>query len=183
MLSATGYDPRYVSMLRDYGDVPSLNEQAAKEMLHPQRRHKLSTGFNAVVAWLLGSPLHWLLSRSVMLVTLRGHKSGHRITIPVNYWQERSGMLQTISRRDHKWWRNLTGGEPVTVRVRGHDHSAFSRVIADPQTMALELENLLVRVPASARALEIRRTAEGELRRDDLERAARQYVLVCTRLD
>ena len=40
---------------------------------------------NAVIAGLLGSALHGVASRHLLLLTLRARRSGRRITIPVGY--------------------------------------------------------------------------------------------------
>ena len=77
---------------------------------------------NRIVALLLRSPLHRLLGGGVMLVTVTGHRSGRRYTTPVQY--ERSdGELYAVSRRSRSWWRNLRGGAPVVVRVRGGERA------------------------------------------------------------
>jgi deazaflavin-dependent oxidoreductase (nitroreductase family) len=74
--------------------------------------------YNPIVIWLLRSPLHELMGNSTMLITFAGRKSGKTYTTPVNYvWDDHS--LLVVSPRDRLWWRNLRGGAPVTVYVRG----------------------------------------------------------------
>ena len=75
----------------------------------------------------MGSPLHWLASRRVALISYTGRRSGRRFTIPVGY--EIAGLQVTItvgSPERKVWWRSLTArgrrssslfaaaGEPVT---------------------------------------------------------------------
>ena len=41
--------------------------------------------FNPIMRWLVSSPLHFLVSQSLMLMTYQGCKSGKSYTIPMNY--------------------------------------------------------------------------------------------------
>jgi hypothetical protein len=67
------------------------------------------------------SPLHWLASRRVALISYTGRRSGRRFTIPVGY--EIAGLQVTItvgSPERKVWWRSLTGtGAPVELLIRG----------------------------------------------------------------
>ncbi|TMS00334.1 nitroreductase/quinone reductase family protein [Nonomuraea basaltis] len=84
---------------------------------------------NPLVAWLLQTPLHDLLSSRVMLLTVTGRRSGAAIRLPVQY--ERHGDTFTvISRPSRLWWRNLEGGAPVQLVLRGEmrrGHATVSR--------------------------------------------------------
>jgi hypothetical protein len=40
---------------------------------------------NDFMSWVLRSPLHGMLSNSMMLITVKGHKTGKEYTLPVNY--------------------------------------------------------------------------------------------------
>ena len=61
---------------------------------------------NKVVRWLLRSPLHFLLSRSVCLVEYQGRATGRRIATPTQY--ARRPLLATYFRRFPKAARSLT---------------------------------------------------------------------------
>ena len=88
---------------------------------------------------LLRSRLHGLLSGGLMLVTVTGRRSGRRYTTPVNYVR-RDDVLTVFSRSERTWWRNLRGGAPVTVRLKGHDLETFGEVVAaPPEVVAAEL--------------------------------------------
>jgi len=65
--------------------------------------------YNPVLIQLLRSPLHGLLSKSVMLITYAGRKSGKEYTAPVSYVRH-DGALLIVASREHAWWRNLRGG-------------------------------------------------------------------------
>src|SRR4030042_5733909 len=74
--------------------------------------------FNPLIAAVLRSPFHGMLSRSVMLMTVTGRKSRAAYTTPVNYLPV-GEELWTVSFRNRTWWRNLRGGAAVTLRLRG----------------------------------------------------------------
>lgn len=73
--------------------------------------------YNPIVIRLLRSPLHGLMSKSTMLLTYTGRKSGRIYTTPVNYGQDSSTLL-TVASRNHSWWRNFRGGAGSSARAR-----------------------------------------------------------------
>jgi deazaflavin-dependent oxidoreductase (nitroreductase family) len=75
------------------------------------------------VLWLLRSPLHRVMSSSTMLLTFTGRKSGRTYTTPVNYVRYGEDLL-VVGSKEHSWWKNLRGGAPVIVRVRGWEMRA-----------------------------------------------------------
>jgi deazaflavin-dependent oxidoreductase (nitroreductase family) len=79
---------------------------------------------------MLRSPFHGLISKSLLLVTVTGRKSGKPITLPVNYSRQ-GDTITIISRRDRTWWRNLCGDSTVTLRLRGKEVKARGSVIQD----------------------------------------------------
>lgn len=75
---------------------------------------------NPINKAILRSPLHGLMSKSTMLITFQGRKSGKTYTIPVDYHRV-AQSITVYSWKKRSWWKNLRGGAPVTVRVRGRD--------------------------------------------------------------
>jgi deazaflavin-dependent oxidoreductase (nitroreductase family) len=84
--------------------------------------------YNPIVVAILRSPLHGLMSNSVMLLTYRGRRSGRAFTTPISYVRDGEDLLAVAS-RDHAWWRNLRGGAPVWVRLRGRELRATGRLL------------------------------------------------------
>jgi hypothetical protein len=66
----------------------------------------------------LHSPLHSVFSQNTLLITMTGLKTGQEYSVPVNYVQD-GNTLYIISKRYRTWWRNLRGGRPVRVWLRG----------------------------------------------------------------
>lgn len=75
---------------------------------------------NLFVILLLRSPLHRLVSGSLVLVGYRGRRSGRRFTVPVTYAETGGDLIIFVGHAERKsWWRNLRGGAEVEVRLRG----------------------------------------------------------------
>lgn len=92
---------------------------AAPRPAHPARRGMpFQALFNRFVKLLLRSPAHRLLSGNPMLLTFTGRRSGVRRTVPITYLQE-GGGVSCFCNADVAWWKNLRGGAPVELRLRG----------------------------------------------------------------
>jgi hypothetical protein len=90
---------------------------------------------NQAIALLLRSPLHRLASRQLALITVTGRRSGREHTFPVGY--ERDGERVTIPvlwPERKLWWRNVRGGAPVRLRIRGEQHSGHAEVRGDERS-------------------------------------------------
>jgi len=89
---------------------------------------------NDFVKLILRSPLHGLVGNT-MLITVAGRKSGKSITAPVNYCRN-GNTLWVLSTRTRKWWRNITPGSRVQVRLHGRDLSGTAEVLLDESAVA-----------------------------------------------
>jgi len=92
---------------------------------------------NRLVAWMLRSPIFSsLVSGKTMLVTVRGRKTGKLYTTPVNYVRQANTIL-VISRAERTWWKNLRGGAPITLLLKGKEIQAMANVTEnDPNAFA-----------------------------------------------
>ena len=133
--------------------------------------------YNQVMSWILRSPLHGLISGSIMLIRLTGRKSGQIYTTPVNYLNI-DGALYTTSQRQRKWWRNLRGGAAVTLRLRGQDQPAFSQVFEEAQEIVPVLATMLQRNPQIARYYGVRLDAARQAPAEELHQAAEKLVII-----
>src|SRR5512137_901527 len=84
--------------------------------------------YNPLMTWLLRSPFHKMINGSIMLVTVTGRKTKRPITTPVNYIRN-GKILWVASGRERVWWRNLTGGAPLTVLLARKTKLARGEVI------------------------------------------------------
>ncbi len=86
---------------------------------------------NPVVATVLGSRAHWLLSRGLTLITVTGRRSGRQYTIPVGYLESSDGMIVLVNDAPSKtWWRNYLDGGPIEVSLRGVRRHGEARTLA-----------------------------------------------------
>ena len=81
---------------------------------------------------MLRSPAHRVLSGRLLLLTYRGRVTGRLHTIPVGYARAGDRLTVPIGTAPGKrWWRNVRGGAPVTVRLRGVDVPATAEAVTD----------------------------------------------------
>jgi hypothetical protein len=95
-------------------DHPQAGEEAGKP-LAPLWIFKV---MNQIMKGLLRSPLHRLLSGTLMLVTYKGSKTGKQYTIPIGYFAWGQGELMAFS--SARWWINLRSSPPHPCRQSGH---------------------------------------------------------------
>lgn len=94
---------------------------------------------NPLVAALLRSPLHSIVSGRLMLMTYTGRKSGQAYTIPVGYTRLGGDLLVFTH---YAWWRNLRGGASVTLNIHGRPISARADVLEESHRVIAELDRL-----------------------------------------
>lgn len=136
---------------------------------------------NPVVAGVLRSPLHPLLSGNTLLLHYRGRRSGRAYHTPVSY-HEHDGEINCFAGREHHWWRNLQQAESVSLRLRGHWLDAVPRVTADaPELLIPRLRDFLRAVPRDAAHSGVRLDRSGEPLAADLAAAAPALVHVALR--
>jgi F420H(2)-dependent quinone reductase len=131
---------------------------------------------NVVVRLLLRSPLHFLLSDGLLLLTYMGRKSGKQYTIPVAYARE--GDVVTVFTY-HAWWKSLLGGAPVVVEIKRHRFHGRAEVIwNDEKALATELLAYLKKHPKAAQGYNIPLDAKGQPDPDAVRQAAQFMVMV-----
>ena len=138
--------------------------------------------FNPIMAGLLRSPFHALISRNTMLITVRGRRSGRAVTTPVNYVRHGDELL-TVSVRSRTWWRNLRGRQtPVELLLAGARRAATATVEETAAEVARGLAEVAAVSPMMARALQIGLDSAGRAHPEDLAAASSSRVIVRTRL-
>lgn len=107
--------------------------------------------YNPIVAWLLRSPLHGVMSGSTLLLTYMGRKSGKTFTFPVSYRRE-GQTLWLITRNDKPWIKNIPlAGLPVKAQVQGQEWPARAEIV--PLTQAEAVERMLFVYKGMPRAM------------------------------
>ncbi|GCE30642.1 hypothetical protein KDA_61260 [Dictyobacter alpinus] len=128
---------------------------------------------NNVMKFVLASPLHSIFSKSLLLLTFTGRKSGKSFTIPLGYRQDGNTIFLFT---DHKWWKNLVGNAPVTLHLKGKQVSGTAEVIEDKEVTEKELQTFLLVNPNAARAYSVTMDAAGQPDPNQLRDAARRFM-------
>jgi deazaflavin-dependent oxidoreductase (nitroreductase family) len=134
----------------------------------------------SVMKFLLRSPAHGVVSKMVLLITFTGRKSGKTYTTPVDYSQDGD---QVFIFTHANWWKNLRGGAPVTLRLRGREvHGMAEPVADDKQAVAAGLTAHLRKVPSDAKYYAVALDERGNPSAEDIELAVQKVVMIRVRL-
>ena len=127
---------------------------------------------------LLRSPLHSLLSKSLLLITFTGRNSGRQFTTPVRYVRD-GATIKCFTSAENQWWRNLRGGANVSLRVEGREAPYYAIAIEnDPEKIKQCLRHYLGLFPQDAAYHDIRLNKDKSLVPEDLESASRNAIVV-----
>jgi hypothetical protein len=133
---------------------------------------------NPTMRILLRSPLHFLKSRSVMLITFTGKKSGRRFTTPVRYVRV-GDTVRCFTSPENLWWRNLREGAAVSLRIEGKERTYWAATIDNnPAAVRDALKYYLGLFPQDAAYHGIGLNRDKSLVAADLDRAAQHAVVV-----
>ena len=133
---------------------------------------------NPIMRLVLRSPMHGILSGSVMLITFTGRNSGRVFTTPVRYVRV-GDKVRCYTTPETQWWRNIRGGADVVLRIAGEDRRYRATAIAgDPATVKEALAHYLALFPQDAAYHDIRINQDKSLVAEDLDRAATKSVVV-----
>ncbi|MFB6228485.1 MAG: nitroreductase/quinone reductase family protein [Halobacteriales archaeon] len=131
---------------------------------------------NPVMSRLLRSPLHPLVSDSIMLLTFTGSKTGTEYTTPVGYWVKDGHLIVTTQ---SQWWHNLKGGQPVSMQVRGQHRQGIATPHPDPEDAAQYIKEFInLRGTDAARRLGILIRGDREPTLDELEAGVEGTVVI-----
>ncbi|VAW32125.1 hypothetical protein MNBD_CHLOROFLEXI01-128 [hydrothermal vent metagenome] len=135
--------------------------------------------FNKMMLWMLRSPLHGIVSKDIMLITIAGRKSGKKYTLPVSYVREGNKVICSTDRAVRLWWRNLRGGANVTLWLRGKEVTGQATVIYDdPEAIAKGIETMLKYVPRDAKYYNVRLDGGKRPLAEDIAQSAQHRVIV-----
>ena len=136
---------------------------------------------NRLVEWILHSWFSGLLDRSVMLISVKGRRTGREYTFPVEYVDDGDSIWVLPAHPERKtWWRNLDAETPIRLRLRGVNLPGTARAFRGDTDLATVVEGLrayLRHFPRSARAVGINNGGAG-IAEEGLEQAAERTVMV-----
>ncbi|MCU0490125.1 MAG: nitroreductase/quinone reductase family protein [Chloroflexaceae bacterium] len=135
---------------------------------------------NPLMSLLLRSPLHGRLSGRMLLLQFTGRKSGKRYRFPVGYKQVGDTLFVTTN---SGWQKNLRGGVPVNIWLRGQQRRATADVTNDENEMREGYRQMLAGEPQLSQIIGVKLDADGSPNAADLARARqRGYVIVKLKL-
>jgi hypothetical protein len=98
---------------------------------------------NPILRLLLRSPLHRFLSKSLMLLTVQGKRTGQTYSLVVGRHQTNRSFLVPAS---GAWCHNLRGGALVRLTLNGDEHRGYAALVEDPEQVARIYAELLERI-------------------------------------
>jgi hypothetical protein len=145
----------------------TTNQQAtASQRREPPKA--LFAVLNPIFKTLIRSPLHGVASKSLMTMTITGRKSGKRYVVPIGYTQ----IGDTIyCGTKGGWYKNLRGGAPVILWLRGRDVPATARAIEEQEGLMAAYRAFLPKAQHYAGILGVRVDEQGEPNAQDVASA------------
>ncbi|NDJ33466.1 MAG: nitroreductase family deazaflavin-dependent oxidoreductase [Chloroflexi bacterium] len=135
---------------------------------------------NRIMGTVLRTPLHGVLSGSLMLIRFTGRKSGKTYTTPVGYMQD--GDWLTVFTHS-TWWKNFEQEPQVDVLLRGDWRSGRAHAITDHTQMMTYVDAFIERNGVeNLRRAGISPAVENPSR-EQIEDAARGTVIIRIELD
>lgn len=137
---------------------------------------------NPMMTLMLRSPLHGLMSSSLMLVRFQGRRSGREFVTPVRYLRA-GDEVHCFTAKHTKWWPNMRSEATVQLTVAGRESTYRMRAILnDAARIKPALEAMLRAFPQDAPYFEMSPIRNGEIPQAELDRATAATVfLVATR--
>jgi hypothetical protein len=74
---------------------------------------------NPITIAIANSPLHFLISHSILVLKFKGVKSGKNYAIPVSYIKVGDNQVCCVTDRPNIWWRNLKNITEIDIMFKG----------------------------------------------------------------
>lgn len=127
---------------------------------------------------ILRSPFHFVLSNSVLLLTFAGRKTGRLFTTPLRYVKD-GATIRCFTSEQTKWWRNLRGGAPARLHIRGKTMSYQGHVLdISVEEKAYLLQQYLAQFPQDAPYHEVTLDKGKKPKDSDIALASESAVVV-----
>lgn len=133
---------------------------------------------NLAVGLMLRSPVHRLASKSLMLITFTGRKSGKVYTTPIRYLHV-DDKVRCFTSKSTGWWKNLVSNRGVTLFLAGESITYQAEVTIDDKDVIKDaLVKFLAIYPQDSVYHDIRVEPDGNLNPADLNNALENTVLM-----
>jgi hypothetical protein len=119
-------------------------------------------------------------SKTLMMLEFTGRRTGKTYNFPVGYMQ----VGQTLfCYSPFSWWRNLQGGAPVNVVLKGRPLRGVADVCTATQDIAEGLDVYLRHNPGDARFYRVKLDRNRRPYPEDIAKAARDNVQIRIELE
>ena len=139
-----------------------------------------------MVRLILRSPLHGLMSSSLLIISCCGRKTGREYHLPVQYAQAGNIIYIVPGMPEQKtWWRNLNDAAPVKLTLRGQSLAGNAVVLkaeSDADAIMAGFDVYLRRFPAIAKVNHISQAVDGSFNAEELREAAAKAVIIRVKL-
>lgn len=135
---------------------------------------------NDFMSWVLRSPLHGMLSNGMLLITVKGLKTGKTYTTPVEYYRQ-DGYLWVMTLRNRTWWKNLRGGAEVALLLKRQPVFAFAEIDLDERSVEARMYEYLKYMPHATKPLGIH-VENATANAEDVARVAKDRLFVRIKL-
>jgi len=96
---------------------------------------------NPLVAWLLRSQFHRVVSENYLLISVTARKSGKVYTTPIQYAEDGNVIVLNTSKA-YTWWKNLRGGADVELCKQGKKFKGKAQILTDERIIAHGLKTI-----------------------------------------
>jgi hypothetical protein len=124
---------------------------------------------NGIVSRLLRSPLHGMLSNTLVLLSFKGKKSGKTYTLPVGYTLD-GNLVKIVS--NGGWWKNLRKDVPVTLWLKGQQRSGIAEAFYGDENVVEAITTLAPNSEQLRKLYRINLDANGQPNPEDVRQAA-----------
>ncbi|WP_433759799.1 nitroreductase/quinone reductase family protein [Nocardia sp. CA-135398] len=124
----------------------------------PTPQSRIQRTGDAIVRLILRSPLHPLLSKRLLVITVSGRKTGREYANPVGYAEHEGHLLIGTAAN---WRHNLIPNTPVRILLRGTTLQATHEVITDEPRAATLYREILTQNPTHGRFAKIHLDPDG----------------------
>ena len=95
---------------------------------------------NPIMIFLMRSPLHFIVSHSVLVLYVFGTKTGKLYRIPVSFFEHRKGLLTCVTDKPNIWWKNLKEEKEIKIVFKGKEIK--SKINIEPENFDYILPKL-----------------------------------------
>jgi hypothetical protein len=142
--------------------------------------HALFRLINIAMVILLRSPLHSILSKSILAIRYRGVRSGRTVTVPVRY-HRRGDDIVVMTSEETSWWPNFLQSTEANVLLGGKWSAAQVQATrSNPNLAGPIMREMWAKHPSDSAYMNVKMRS-GEPDPDDFDEALQTAVVITIR--